>query len=59
MSGTEIIELIIGAGGIGGGVKIVGQLTRIAVAIEGLVEWKKATDDKLAEHQSRLDKGGL
>lgn len=59
MTVTEGIELLVGAGGVGGAVKIIGQLTRIAVAIEGLVEWREKTDEKLTDHQSRLDKAGL
>jgi hypothetical protein len=53
------IELLIGAGGVGGAARIIGQLTRIAIAIEGLVKWREDVDGKLESHQSRLDKGGL
>lgn len=59
MNAGTIIELAIGAGGVGGAVRIIGQLTRIAIAIEGLVEWRKDVDGKLESHQSRLDRGGL
>jgi hypothetical protein len=59
MTVTQGIELLVGAGGVGGAVKIIGQLTRIAVAIEGLVEWREKTDEKLTDYQSRLDKAGL
>lgn len=59
MTIVQGVELIIGAGGVGGGAKVIGQLTRIAVAIEGLVKWREKTDAQLAEHQQRLDKGGL
>ena len=59
MTAVQIVEMVIGAGGIGGAMKIIGQLTRIAVAIESIVEWRKATDAKLEDHQSRLDRGGL
>ena len=55
----QAVELIVGAGGIGGGVKVIGQLTRIAVAIENLLDWKRLTEERLDEHQARLDKGGL
>lgn len=59
MTITQAVELLIGAGGVGGAIKIIGQLTRIAIAIEGLVEWRKAVDTKLDDHQQRLDKSGL
>lgn len=55
----QVFGVIIGAGGVGGSVKVIGQLTRIAIAIEGLVKWRDKTDEQLAEHQHRLDKGGL
>lgn len=59
MTVTQGIELLIGAGGVGGAVKIITQLTRIAVAIEGLVKWREKTDERLDDHQRRLDKGGF
>jgi hypothetical protein len=56
---TQALELVIGAGGAGGLVKMIGQLTRIAVAIEQFTNWRVEVDHKLEEHQTRLDKGGL
>lgn len=56
---TQALELLISAGGAGGAVKVIGQLTRIAMAIESLVSWRKEVDEKLDQHQTRLDKGGL
>lgn len=56
---TQVLELLIGAGGVGGAVKVIGQLTRIAMAIESLVKWRNEVDEKLDSHQTRLDKGGL
>lgn len=56
---TQVLVVVVGAGGVGGAIKIIGQLTRIAVAIETLVKWRDDVDKQLHEHQTRLDKGGL
>lgn len=63
---TQVVELIATAGGIGGGVKAITKLTRIAVAVEGLVsrldkvvEKQETTDKTVQDHEIRLGKAGL
>jgi hypothetical protein len=67
MNASDWIEIILGAPTLlGGGGILVAKLTRIAVAIENLLEKISAlteaqakTAEKVAEHDVRLAKGGL
>lgn len=66
MTTAQIIEVIVGAGGVGGLVKAVQTATRVAVAVEdmrddikAIVDAQKQTTDKVADHEVRLAKGGL
>ena len=43
----------------GGGVQLVTKLTRIAVAVENLVESNKKLVDQVGDHEKRLTRGGL
>ena len=66
MSTQQVIELIIGAGGVTGAIKALITLTRLAVAVENaaekigkIVERQDKTDATVANHEVRLSKGGL
>lgn len=66
MTIAQAVELVLGAGGVGGGINAVAKMTRVAVAVElltekigSVIERQGQTDKTIAEHQSRLDKGGL
>lgn len=66
MNATQVIELIIGAGGVGGGIKAVSTLTRLTVAVEGaaekiakLIERQEHTEATVQDHEIRLAKGKL
>lgn len=66
MSAQQVIELVIAAGGVGGLIKGVASLTRLTVAVEtvaakidALVTDHDKTKATVADHEKRLDKGGL
>jgi len=52
----EIVGLVLGSGG---GAQLVGKLTRLAVAVENLVESNKKITGVVEDHEKRLLKGGL
>jgi len=43
----------------GGGAQLVAKLTRLAVAVENLVESNKKLVGQVDDHENRLNKGGL
>ena len=59
MTAQNVIELIGLAIGGGGGAQLVSKLTRLAVAVESLVESHKKLTETVADHEKRLGKGGL
>lgn len=60
MNTGTIIELILGLPAmLGGGGVLVAKLTRIAVAVETLVDAHKITAAAVADHEQRLGKAGL
>jgi len=52
----EIVALLAGGGG---GVQLVGKVTRVAVAVENLVESNRKLVGKVEDHENRLNRGGL
>lgn len=52
----ELAGIVLGGGG---GAKLVAKLTRIAVAVEQLLESNKTVVAAVADHEKRLSKGGL
>ena len=59
MNAQNWMELVMIALGGGGGVQLVTKLTRIAVAVENLVESNKKLVDQVGDHEKRLTRGGL
>lgn len=60
MNAGTIVELILGLPTLlGGGGVLVAKLTRIAVAVETLVEASKKAAETFADHEKRLARGGL
>lgn len=66
MTAQQVIEAVIAAGGVGGGVKAITTLTRLTIAVETAAEKIAAivadhdkTKVQVADHEKRLDKGGL
>lgn len=65
MTITQAVELVIGAGGVGGGIKAITTLTRLAVAVETaadkiarLIERQDKTEAAVADHEHRLNRAG-
>lgn len=57
---TQTILAVAGlALGGGGGTQLVMKLTRLAVAVEQLVESHRKLTDTVADHENRLNRNGL
>lgn len=55
-----VIEIVLGMPTmLGGGGILVSKLTRIAVAVESLVESQRKIIGQVDDHEKRLSKGGL
>ena len=59
MNAQTVIEAIALLAGGGGGIQLVGKITRVAVAVENLVESNKKIVDQVNDHENRLNRGGL
>lgn len=59
MSSSQWLELLGLVLGGGGGTQLITKLTRMAVAVEKLVESHQAMLETVADHEKRLGKGGL
>lgn len=59
MSASDWIALLGVVLGGGGGSQLLTKLTRLAVAVEQLVESNKTIVGKVDDHEKRLNKGGL
>lgn len=60
MNAGTVVELVLGLPTLlGGGGILVSKLTRIAVAVEGLVDANRQVTETVADHEKRLAKGGL
>jgi len=59
VNAQTVIEAIALLAGGGGGIQLVGKITRVAVAVENLVESNKKIVDQVNDHENRLNRGGL